>query len=932
MRQEDRALATVPHLLSAGKTGKKGRFRYGSRWLDERRTRAENVRMSVAPGAISASDGAFPHGCAASSWEPVKAEIPGNGAAVTGSLRVLVAAGLYSGFSGQPEDLDMLQAELFDGPWRPGTMTEYWDEVSSGMLAVTGDVHGWVELEQTEIYYTGGFLENGMTIGVSHTDEMIEEIVAALDDSIDYGEYDNDGPDGVPNSGDDDGYVDILVIVHPTPGAECSYSYSDHMGSHSFQYSLWKEDLQPLATSDPAANGGTILIDDYNIAPAVSCEGGLIEIGVFCHEFGHFLGLPDLYDTYGRSGIGHWGLMGTGNWNSPESPSHLCGWSRHQLGWVETIDIGWAPEQVDLEPVERGGAVVRMVLPTERFRRMENLAPITGWSLICGYTAAEADARGYMDDGGYGNMWTESMAHDFTVDGSRPVILNYSIGTDLEDGYDFAYVIMELRGGTDTLAAYSGRVDPVAEQLMLDGFLPTGDCGFRIRFVLESDFNFSDEDGGFDSIEGWALHVDDISLTGGGLDYITDLEDDAGGWYCDSEPAEYFLIERRVGRGFDSELIRDGLLIYHAENSIVYGENGNTGGYQNEQARGVVLEEADGRFDMIDYNYPINFGEDSDPFPGSAGNRAFGPSSIPSSRSNGNTATPVTITSITSSGGVFSAGRFPLEVIGSSPGQIVKAVEDSFTLDISGANIERGVSCSLTGVFGEARAYDHVWLGRNRVLASFTSTALLSGSYDLVVTGGDGQTGILAGALEVESVFDDIDVVPGRNFIALSWTVGSTEGLRGCLVYRKNGSGEYHPVSPDTIQGVHGVFTFADSSIVPGVSYRYMIEARFIMLSEYLEAPGLWTITAEPFTLDKATPNPFSRSTTLSFFVPERGNVTTDIYDVAGRKVSRMGGREYGRGEHTIEWEPGAEVSPGVYFCVIRYRGTTCNTKLVLLR
>jgi hypothetical protein len=537
-----------------------------------------------------------------------------------------------------------------------------------------------------------------------------------------------------------------------------------------------------------------------------------------------------------------------------------------------------------------------------------------------------------MDDGGYGNMWAESMAHDFIVDDSRPVTLKYSIGVDLEDGYDFAYVIMEQFGRVDTLAVYSGRVDPAAEQLVLDGFLPPGDCGFRIYFVLESDYNFSDEDGGFDSLEGWALHVDDLSLSGGGLDYVTDFEEDAGGWYCDSEPAEYFLVERRARRGSDSELIQEGLLIYHAENSIVYGANGNTGGYQNAQARGVVLDEADGRYDMITYNSPVNLGETSDPFPGSSGNTVFGPSSIPSSRSNSNTASPVTMMSITSSGAIFSAGCFPLEVSDSSPGLIVKADTDSFTLDISGTNIERGVTCSLSGIFGEAEAYDNVWLGRNRVLASFASTALLSGSYDLVVTGGDGQTGILTGALEVGSVFEDISVVPGNSFIAMSWSVGVTEGLRGCLVYRKNGSEGYLPVSSDTVRGEVGSFVFADSSVVPGVLYSYMIEASFVTASEYLEAPGLWTITALPFNLYGTRPNPFSSSTALTIFVPERGKVITNVYDVSGRKVSTIDEREYDRGTHTIIWEPGAEISTGVYFCVIRYQTTTLNIKLVLLR
>ncbi|HSG27765.1 MAG TPA: immune inhibitor A domain-containing protein, partial [Candidatus Krumholzibacterium sp.] len=245
---------------------------------------------------------------------------------MSGTIRALVAAGLYSDQTGSPQDLTQLQTELFDGPWRGGTMSEYWDEVSFSNLAVTGDVMGWVPLDGTEIYYTGDFYDNGTTIGVSNTDEMIEEIVAGLDPTVDFGLYDNDGPDGIPNSGDDDGFVDIIVIVHPTAGAECNND-PYHMVSHSAEYSMWNAEGLPLSTQDPSANGGFILVDEYNMAPAVSCDGGLIEIGVFCHEFGHFLGLPDLYDTFGRSGIGYWGLMGTGAWNTPDSPAHLCGWS-----------------------------------------------------------------------------------------------------------------------------------------------------------------------------------------------------------------------------------------------------------------------------------------------------------------------------------------------------------------------------------------------------------------------------------------------------------------------------------------------------------------------------------------------------------------------------------------------------------------------------
>lgn len=62
--------------------------------------------------------------------------------------------------------------------------------------------------------------------------------------------------------------------------------------------------------------------------------------GTFCHEFGHALGLPDLYSTgTGAGGIGDWGLMATGNYAGRpqgDSPAWMDAWSREYLGWADT--------------------------------------------------------------------------------------------------------------------------------------------------------------------------------------------------------------------------------------------------------------------------------------------------------------------------------------------------------------------------------------------------------------------------------------------------------------------------------------------------------------------------------------------------------------------------------------------------------------------
>jgi len=259
---------------------------------------------------------------------------------VSGTVQVPVLLGKYVDTGANPYPRTDLQTELFDGPWPTGTMTEFYDEISYGNLDVQGTVYDWVTVSQDDDYYAGESC--GLDTFDAHTDEFITETVAANDGTIDFGIYDNDGPDHVPNSGDDDGYVDFVAIVQPESGGECTLScgVQHTIWSHRWVLSGWSS---AYTTNDASAEGGNIKIDDYVIMPAKSCGGTMIEIGVFCHEFGHAFGLPDFYDTYtggstctsdDSEGVGYWDLMGAGNWNSPDTPAHMSAWSKAFLGWV----------------------------------------------------------------------------------------------------------------------------------------------------------------------------------------------------------------------------------------------------------------------------------------------------------------------------------------------------------------------------------------------------------------------------------------------------------------------------------------------------------------------------------------------------------------------------------------------------------------------
>jgi len=167
--------------------------------------------------------------------------------------------------------------------------------------------------------------------------------LARVDAVVDFSQFDNDGPDLIPNSGDDDGFVDMIMFAHPARDGACggfagpfpatSDASNNHIWSHRFVLvNASSTDYQDYITNDMSAKPGfgRIRISDYFATSALggtsACDTTqIMPIGTAAHEFGHALGLPDLYDTQGLTeGIGEWGLMGSGNFTSARSPSRRC--------------------------------------------------------------------------------------------------------------------------------------------------------------------------------------------------------------------------------------------------------------------------------------------------------------------------------------------------------------------------------------------------------------------------------------------------------------------------------------------------------------------------------------------------------------------------------------------------------------------------------
>ena len=263
--------------------------------------------------------------------------------------------------------------KIFD-PEHPGSFSHFFDTMSLGRLQVRGEVAPRV-YESTQP--AGAYLADDPD-QVGAFGRFSLEVLRQVDAEVDFSRFDSDGPDGVPDSGDDDGRVDAVFIV--VPSAPAGFVIGAATG------------VADLGFGEGRGIGGVDVQGDHFITDDLSVEGDPIRIsaylgtvqrgrtfaeavGSMCHEYGHILGLPDLYDIdflrqegarpeEDSAGIGAWGLMGWGalGWNGDDGPNSLCAWSRSRLGWAQVTEPEQAQEVMELEEVGRNGQVYEIPL------------------------------------------------------------------------------------------------------------------------------------------------------------------------------------------------------------------------------------------------------------------------------------------------------------------------------------------------------------------------------------------------------------------------------------------------------------------------------------------------------------------------------------------------------------------------------------------
>ncbi|UCD25360.1 MAG: M6 family metalloprotease domain-containing protein, partial [Gemmatimonadota bacterium] len=272
----------------------------------------------------------------------------------------------------------VLQARLYGtDPAPPYSMHTYYRELSNDQMIVSGTVFEWARVPLPDSIYEGN--SNGLGFD-SDMPQLLSDIVSVWDATVDFGQFDNDGPDGVPNSGDDDGRVDALVLIHPKVDGSCGGVNPEgekSIWAHRYAYSTWTFG-DSLVTGDARFGGGSILVDDYIVQGGQGGDAGCtsdepLAFGLVAHETGHLFGLPDLYNTSNNGpGIGRWGLMGMGLQQTFNRPTHMTAWTKAELGWITEVTVA-TDSIIDVSPVVTSDtSYIVPIIDTNEYFILEN--------------------------------------------------------------------------------------------------------------------------------------------------------------------------------------------------------------------------------------------------------------------------------------------------------------------------------------------------------------------------------------------------------------------------------------------------------------------------------------------------------------------------------------------------------------------------------
>jgi M6 family metalloprotease-like protein len=261
-----------------------------------------------------------------SAFQKIETNYPTTG---NNNLLIILVSFADRAFTYTREDFDSLASQPgYSRNGATGSVKDYYYDVSFGQLELNPTVAGPYTLSQPMAYYGAA----GPYFSDVNPKEMVSEACALADSEIDFSQFDMNN----------DGKIDAVHVIFAGAG-EASTGETNAIWPHRWS-------IYPYDSLDITFDGVTLR--DYSCS-AEKMGSGMDGIGTICHEFGHVLGLPDLYDTdYEGSGgqataVNTWSIMASGSYNNySNTPASFTAYEKYRLNWLDFDTLSLAGEYV----------------------------------------------------------------------------------------------------------------------------------------------------------------------------------------------------------------------------------------------------------------------------------------------------------------------------------------------------------------------------------------------------------------------------------------------------------------------------------------------------------------------------------------------------------------------------------------------------------
>ena len=348
---------------------------------------------------------------------------------------------------------DYNQAHFQDLYFGTGKNTEslkkYYEKQSSGRYSVDGEVTDWVKVPYNEARYgsnkasTGAWyaVQDGVNAWVAQREAAGDTAAEIKTELAQFDQWDRYDYDGDGNFNEPDGYIDHFQIVH---AGEDESAGGGAQGEDAIWAHRWYAFGTDAGSTGPDTNklGGTqvgdtgVWVGDYTIQPE---NGGL---GVYAHEYGHDLGLPDEYDTAGgENSTGFWTLMSSGSWLGTgkeaigDLPGDMNAWDKLQLGWLDY-------------DVAKAGVKSKHTLGVAEYNTKNAQALVVQLPEKAVTTTVVTPAQGATQWwSGSGNSLSNTLSRTVDLTGKSSAALTLDGWYDTEQDYDYLYTEVSKDGG-----------------------------------------------------------------------------------------------------------------------------------------------------------------------------------------------------------------------------------------------------------------------------------------------------------------------------------------------------------------------------------------------------------------------------------------------------------------------------------------------------